>query len=310
LSETERQNVNNWYDHTLLSRLNDKKNGCIILIMQRLHEDDLVGHVLEQEDWKVLRFPAIAQEDEAFTIETPYGKRTFHRREGEALHPEREDLITLDRLRRVLNEYNFAGQYQQSPAPLEGGLIKEGWFKSYTEESKPAQFDLIFQSWDTANKPGELNDYSVCTTWGIKDRNLYLLHVFRRRMDYPTLKTAVMQQAQMWSAETIVIEDKASGTQLIQELMRAGIHGATRFEPKEEKTMRMNSCSSTIENGFVYIPKDAEWLAAFMHELKTFPNGKHDDQVDSLSQALAWVRLRLFGGAGLYWWMKEIHEKG
>jgi len=118
LSETQRRAVNDWYDHTLVSRLNDKRNGCIILIMQRLHEDDLVGHVLRQDDWQLLKFPAIAEEDESYLIQTPYGLKTFGRRQGEALHPEREPLELLARMRETQNEYNFAGQYQQAPSPL------------------------------------------------------------------------------------------------------------------------------------------------------------------------------------------------
>src|SRR6266850_232872 len=122
LSEAQRQTANDWYDHTLYSRLNDKRHGVIVIIMQRLHEDDLVGHVLAQEPWEVLSFPAIAEADEVHRIETIWGPRCFRRRQGEALHPDREPLDILDRIRRTIGEYNFAGQYQQSPAPLGGGL--------------------------------------------------------------------------------------------------------------------------------------------------------------------------------------------
>ena len=124
LSNTQRKACNEWFDHSLYSRLNNKKDGCIILIMQRLHEDDLVGHVLSVEPWKVIRFPAIADEDETHMIETPYGTRRFKRRAGEALHPEREPLEVLNHIREALGEYNFAGQYLQAPAPVGGGLVK------------------------------------------------------------------------------------------------------------------------------------------------------------------------------------------
>ena len=152
LSETQRNTVNNWYDHTLVSRLNDKRTGCIILIMQRLHEDDLVGHALGIEPWKLIRFPSIAEEDENHVIETPYGPRCFRRRAGQALQPGREPLEVLNHLREAQGEYHFAGQYQQAPAPLGGGLVKAEWFKTYTAADKPAKFEMIFQSWDTANK--------------------------------------------------------------------------------------------------------------------------------------------------------------
>ena len=131
--------------------------------MQRLHEDDLVGHVLGQEQWEVVSFPAIAETDEEHQIETIWEARCFTRRQGEPLHPDREPLDTLDRIRRTIGEYNFAGQYQQSPAPLGGGLVKAEWFKRYRENERPERFDRIVQSWDTANKATELSDFSVCT---------------------------------------------------------------------------------------------------------------------------------------------------
>src|SRR5438874_3864521 len=166
LSDAQRQAANDWFDHTLYSRQNDKRRSAIVMIMQRLQEDDPVGHVLAQEPWEVLSFPAIAEADEMHEIETIWGPRCFRRRQGEALHLGREPLEILDRIRRTIGEYNFAGQYQQSPAPLGGGLVKAVWFKRYREDELPKRFDRIVQSWDTANKATELSDFSVCTTWG------------------------------------------------------------------------------------------------------------------------------------------------
>lgn len=293
VSETRRQAVNDWFDHTLYSRLNNKCTGCIIIVMQRLHEDDLVGHVMGQEQWELLRLPAIAEEDETHQIVSLGGTRIVRRRAGEALHPEREPLEALESLRRAMGEYNFAGQYQQEPAPLGGGMVKSEWFRRYVPGEEPSRFDLIVQSWDTANKSTELNDYSVCTTWGQKNRKIYLLHVLRRRLDYPDLKRAVRQQAERFRPTNVLIEDKASGTQLIQELVRdsvGDVSGVTRYEPTMDKVMRMHSVTSTIENGFVYLPTESDWLAIYEHELTTFPTGKHDDQADSTSQALDWLK--------------------
>ena len=234
-SDTQRKAVNDWFDHTLYSRLNDKRKGRIILIMQRLHEDDLVGHVLGAEPWKVIRFPAVAEEDETHVIQTLYGTQHFARRAGEALHPEREPLEVLNHIRETQGEYNFAGQYQQAPAPLGGGLVKAEWFKTYTAADVPAKFEMIFQSWDTANKPTELSDYSVCTTWGVKEKHVYLLHVFRKRLGYPELKRTVREQAEAFGPNTILIEDRASGTQLIQELVSEGMHAIKNYEPTMDK---------------------------------------------------------------------------
>jgi hypothetical protein len=153
--------------------------------MHRLHEDDLAGHVQAQETWEVVRYPAIAEEDETHLIETALETRRVTRARGEALHPEREPLDMLEQIRRTIGEYNFAGQYQQMPAPQGGGMVKGAWFKSYTANERPAEFDRIVQSWDTANKASELSDFSVCTSWGIRGKDLYLLHVLRRRMEYP-----------------------------------------------------------------------------------------------------------------------------
>jgi predicted phage terminase large subunit-like protein len=297
-SESARNGVNNWYDHTLQTRLNDQRSGRIIIIMQRLHEEDLVGHVLDKpgsEEWRVLRFPAIAYEDEIHSIVDPFGNRsTYTRKRGELLHPERLDQATLDRLATSMGSYNFSAQYLQSPTPLDGGMIKEKWFQTYTPDMTPHAWDWVLQSWDTANKVTELSDYSVCTTWGVSGDYFYLLDVFRKKMDYPSLKRAVIDQKQGWGASTVIIEDKASGTQLIQELIHDGHYGIARFTPApgQDKVMRMHSCSSRIENGFLLLPENAEWLAEYLHELRAFPNGKHDDQVDSTSQALDWMRQR------------------
>jgi len=295
LSKALRQAGNEWFVNTLYSRLNDKRTGAIVIIMQRLHEDDLVGHVLAQEPWEVLSFPAIAETDEEHRIETICGPRCFTRRRGEALHPEREPLETLEHLRRTLGEYNFAGQYQQSPAPLGGGLVKADWFKRYRENELPERFDRVVQSWDTANKATELSDFSVCTTWGVKDKHVFLIGLFRRRLEYPELKRAVGEQQRLFNANDVVIEDKASGTQLIQDLIADGCHGVTRYQPSGDKIMRMHAQTGVIENGFVHIPETAPWLAEYVHELTVFPNGKYDDQADSTAQFLDWFKTPFVG---------------
>jgi len=262
LSESRRKSVNEWYDNTLLSRLNDKAKGCIILIMQRLHQEDLVGHVLEQEPWDVLSFPAIAEQDEIFAIESPFGRRSFQRKVGEALHPERETLETLARIRERMGEYNFSSQYQQNPIPLGGAMVKTDWLRYYEPGELPQRFDIKVQSWDTANKSTELSDYSVCTTWGLANRKVYLLDVVRQRLNYPDLKRKVKELANLHGANTILIEDKASGTQLIQDLQPEQVFGIIPYEPPSgtDKIMRLHAQTAWFESGFVFLPRSAPGL--------------------------------------------------
>ena len=285
LSDTQRNHLNSWYDNTLYTRLNDKQNGCIILVLQRVHEDDLAGHVLEQEDWVHLNLPAIAEEDEEHLIHPFTGDSlVVERDEGEALHPEREPITKLNNLKATqLGSYNFAAQYQQRPAPLEGGLVKWNWFKRY--KHLPENPGTIIQSWDTANKAGINNDYSVCTTWFVYDRKMYLVEIFRERLEFPPLKRAVEKQYQKYKPARVVIEDSGVGTGLIQELDFSGVPIVPNT-PKGDKATRIYNQTGQIEAGNVLLPEEAEWLDDLKDEITRFPNGRHDDQVDSISQAI------------------------
>jgi len=291
LSETRRKTVNDWYDNSLLSRLNDKTKGSIIIIMQRLHQDDLVGHILEQEDWEVLSFPAIAEEDQTHVIVNNFGTRLFERKIGDALHPERESLAVYANIRRSIGEYNFLSQYQQNPSPLDGAMVKPDWFRFYEPGEEPARLGRKVQSWDTANKATELSDYSVCTTWGVDYKHYYLIDVVRRKLNYPDLKRAVIEEAKKHDARTILIEDKASGTQLIQDLKSEWLNGVTGYEPPPgtDKIMRLRAQTAMFENGRVFLPRTAPWLADYVHELTTFPGSRYDDQVDSTTQFLDYI---------------------
>jgi predicted phage terminase large subunit-like protein len=292
MSETRRNSVNDWYDGTLVSRLNSKETGVIIIVMQRLHQDDLVGHVRDQEEWEVSSFPAIAREDEIHLIESPLGQRRFERKTGEALQPERESLLTLSGIRQTIGAYNFASQYQQDPMPVGGAIVRTEWLRYYDLSDLPSSFSCILQSWDTANKSGELNDFSVCTTWGATYDSFYLLAVFRRRLNYPDLKRAVLEQARIHNADIVLIEDKASGTQLIQDLKAEGVYGIVPFDPPpgSDKVLRLHSQSAEFESGRVLLPHSAPWLDEYVCELTTFPGTKYDDQVDSTTQALAHLK--------------------
>jgi len=309
LSETRRKAVNDWYDNSLSSRLNDKGNGCIIIIMQRLHQDDLVGHVLEQGNWEILSLPAIAEEEEIHQIETIFGRRYFRRKPGDLLHPERDTLATLMDIRQRTGEYTFQSQYQQAPTPVGGAMIKSTWLQYYGPNELPVKFDMKVQSWDTANKASELSDYSVCTTWGKKGERFYLIDVSRKRMDYPDLKRAVKEQAKLHKPDKILIEDRASGTQLIQELKREGLYNVKACDPSgTDKIMRLHAQSAVFENGQVFLPRTAHWLGDYVQELTSFPGSKYDDQVDSTTQALEWLRNSPVGFFDCDWSLATIRR--
>ena len=300
-SDTVRKWVNEWYSNTLMSRLNDKQRGAILVIMQRVHLDDPTGHLLGLGGWEHLSLPAIAEVPERHTIRTALETYTVERQPGDALHPEREPLSTLDELRKALGTYDFAGQYQQTPVPPGGGIVKREWWQHYPPGDLPEHFTTVVQSWDTANKKTELNNYSVCTTWGVKGKKYYLLHVKRERLEYPELKRTVIALAAQFNATTVLIEDRASGVQLIQELRSEGRTRVRGVTPTGDKVMRMQAQTAAIEAGNVMLPVQAPWLDDYVHELSVFPVGKYDDQVDSTSQALEWMVLGRWGSSwGLY----------
>jgi predicted phage terminase large subunit-like protein len=291
LSETRRKAVNDWYDNSVVSRLNDKEKGAIIITMQRLHQDDLVGHVLEQEGWEVLSLPAIAEDDEVYDTNSIFGHKQFSRRAKEVLHPARESAVTLKNIRETIGEYNFLSQYQQTPIPKGGAMVKQAWLRFY-DPAQPPKCSWIVHSWDTANKTSELNDFSVCTTWGYANGKFVLLDVVRKRLNYPDLKREVLNQQQKFDRGTIIIEDKASGTQLIQDLQRDGllnVHGIENI-PGTDKIMRLHSTTTLFENGAVLLPQTALWLNDYVAELTGFPGTKFDDQVDSTTQALQYLQ--------------------
>lgn len=314
LSETKRQSVNNWFDSTLLSRLNDKSTGCIIVIMQRLHQDDLVHHLLEQDKWELLSLPAIAEVDEHQEFQTVLGPRVHQRLAGEALHPERESLEILRSLQKQIGEYNFSSQYQQQPIPIGGAMVKEQWLLTYDELPPETNIRFRLMSCDTAVKTNEINDFSVCTFWLVdKQDRYYLVDVIRKRLEYPDLKRTIIDAANQFRPNKILIEDKASGSSLIQELRREGMSKVEAYQPPagQDKTMRLHTVTHLFEGSKVFLPKQAVWLADYRMELLGFPGTKHDDQVDSTTQALdylnnqrsnlsTWEKLGRQGPTGFY----------
>lgn len=286
MSDAKRNAVLDWYRSTLLTRLNDPVSGPIVLIQQRVHEGDLAGTLLETGGWVHLNLPAIAEGP----MEIDLGPRGIRRREiGDLLHPERLPLALLDRRREELGYYVFAAQYQQRPAPLGGGLIKWDWFKTYDRQPVSVDGDQIVQSWDTASKAEQANDYSVCTTWLVRGPSAWLIDLHRAKHEFPQLCRLIQTHAREQKAGLVLIEEAGSGIQLIQAL-KAGSQVSIRgMIPKDDKATRMLGVTHLIEGGRIAIPKNAPWLAEFQHEVVHFPKGRHDDQVDSLSQFLRWL---------------------
>ena len=291
-SETAREAVNNWYRSTLASRLNDKATGAIVTVMQRLHQNDLAGVLQEQGGWRNLSLPAIATESQTIPL---LGVRTHVRQVGDILHPSRESLATLELQRAMMGSTDFAAQYQQDPVPAGGNTIKVYWLKTYPPSFVPELPGIIVQSWDTANKDNPRADYSVCTTAHVRGREVRILHVFRAKLDFPELKHMAIHLAREYRAGVLLIEDQASGTQLLSTLRSEqprGVPSPIGRRPEGNKVSRMEGVSAQVEAGDLMLPEDASWLAEFKSELCAFPHGKNDDQADSLSQLMIWVRDR------------------
>jgi predicted phage terminase large subunit-like protein len=284
LSEPRREAVNQWYTNTLLSRLDDRITGAIVIVMQRVHMEDLVGYVTRHsEEWTILKLPAIATDDQR--IATGPG-RSYLYRANEVLHPAREPLPVLETYRTQLGSDTFSTQYQQEPVPPGGAMIKRHWVRRYRTPPARAPRTRIIQSWDTACKGGAENDWSVCTTWLIENKQFYLLAVDRGRHDYPDLKQRVIALAQRHKPNRILVEDAGTGTALVAELRRMGLT-IIGIKPEKDKVTRMSVQSAKFEAGLVHLPEQAPWLGSFEAELFAFPGSRHDDQIDSVSQALA-----------------------
>ena len=284
MSDTARARHIEWYSTTLISRLDNKEEDAIIVVMQRLHQDDLVGHLLQERGWQHLSLPAIAETEQQIEI----GPGQYHMRQiGDLLHPARESREVLDNIKKGMGSATFSAQYQQAPVPPGGNMIDWAWFGWY-EPNNSRKFDEIIISWDTAMKATELSDYSVGTVWGVWCGFYYLLDLIRVRLGYPALRRKIVDVYNQWDRRTILIEDAGSGTSLIQDLRDSNIL-AHPIKPEGDKVMRMAAQAAKIENGEVFLPRHAEWLDDLRTELLAFPHGSHDDQVDSISQALSWM---------------------
>jgi predicted phage terminase large subunit-like protein len=275
-----------WFSNTFSSRLNDKKRGVIIIVMQRLHNNDLCGFLLHKGGWNHLNLQAINEEERILNI----GNFTKYLGQGEILFESREGIEELERIKNDMGIYNFNAQYQQKPLIIENGMIRREWLLKY---NKNINFENIYLSFDTAIKTGSNNDPTVCTVWGSFKNNYYLINVVRKWLEYPELKREATQLIKMYNPTAILIEDKSSGQSLIQDLKREMIKNIIAIKVTRDKITRFASVTPFFESGRIFIcENNAMWLYDYEYELLAFPLGEHDDQVDSTSQFLNWLRGR------------------
>jgi predicted phage terminase large subunit-like protein len=291
-SDTARRAAERFYEGTLVSRLNSKATAPVIVVQQRLHEDDFSAYLLRKGNYQHLNMPAIAQQDYE---ELPlYGGRTFIRRKGDALFPEREDLATLERTRSDMGDPEFWAQYLQDPVPEGGNDFNFDLIRTVVQPPARAQCAPVAQSWDPAFTTGPNSAFSVCTTWGYHAGKWYLLDVWRGRLTFPELQDKVIAHKARWNADHVIVEGAGSGIELVQQLRRDRRHLNVMVcklgvGNKEE---RLIAQSARLIGGDFVIPSAAEWFRDLRHEFRAFPNGKYSDQVDSVTQFVAWAKSR------------------
>ncbi len=284
-SQTRREAVNNWFGGTMLSRLNNKRESQIVVVMQRLHLDDLTGYLLrETQGWSLLSLPAIAIVPE----DVPLGRGcTYSRQAGELLHPEREDESAYAELRETMGPARFSAQYQQRPVPTDGEFLDSEWFRFYDEPPTVDRKSYVIQSWDTATKDGLTSAYSACVTLLVHQGNYFLLDVTRQKLNFPALRQLALALSDRFKPRYILIEDASTGPALAAEIRWKQKAIVKLEKPKVDKRVRLFIEQPKFASGRVWFPRSAPWLRAFLDELLSFPEGRYSDQVDALSQALA-----------------------
>jgi len=299
ISQAERETVNLRFDATFRSRLNDPATGVKIIIMQRLHELDLTGHVLSREAprWKHLSLPAIAEAEEDWQLAS--GEHLHARRPGDLLWPERLTPSFLESQRIGMGSWAFNGQYQQSPAPLQGGIVKRQWVRFYRQ--LPERFDFMVQSWDCTFSGGSDNDFVAGQVWA-RSAGKYFMLPYRtyERLDFgPTMAAVKACHGKFPGAHAILIEDKANGPAIISELQKE-IGGVVAVNPEGGKIARAQATAPLWEAGSIELPDpqvfSLSWMEDYLHNLCAFPKAAHDDDMDATSQALIYMRSRLGGG--------------
>jgi predicted phage terminase large subunit-like protein len=284
-SPTARETCIEWFNSTVFTRFNHPKKGRMIVVAQRLHAEDLPGHLIEVGGWEQLILPAVNPRDQTYDVVAGGLKVRLHA--GRILQPSRHDLADLEQLKKQMGEHDFEAQFNQCPVPPGGATFKESWIQRYDEPPKASRTEAVIQSWDTAYEGDETVAYSVCTTWAKCPEGYFLLDVWRDRPNFPELCKQVYAHKKKFGAKMVIIEKKASGISLIET-----IHNIEKqpwlvyISPQKSKVERAQQQSVKFEQGKVWLPRQAEWLAAYEAELFTFPHCRFDDQVDSTVQLL------------------------
>lgn len=254
-----------------------------VVIMQRLHEMDPTGWLLEQGGWEHLCLPAEFEPERRSVTCIWQDPRT---KPGELLWPEQFPPNTIDDIKKALGSYSSAGQLQQRPAPDAGGIFQRAWWKFY--DVLPESFDEVIQSWDMAFKGTDETDFVVGQVWGRKGADKYLLDQVRARVGFTESVRMVRLLSAKWpESRAKLIEDKANGSAIIDTLKKE-IPGMIAVNPEGGKEARAHAVSPTVEAGNVWLPPEliAPWIDEFLMEHSVFPNGANDDQVDATTQAL------------------------
>ena len=299
ISQVEREAVNLRFDTTFRSRINDPATGVKIIIMQRLHELDLTGHVLARESsrWKHVSLPAVAEKDQHWKF--PESKEIVNQKAGQLLWPARLPQSFLDSQRIGMGSWAFNGQYLQTPAPLDGGIVKRQWVRFYRQ--LPEKFEFMVQSWDCTFSGGQENDFVAGQVWA-RFGGKYFMLPYRTydRLDFgPTMAAIKACHAKFPQANAVLIEDKANGPAIISELQKE-IAGVVAVNPEGGKLARAQATAPLWESGSIELPDPqifgCNWIEDYLHNICTFPKAAHDDDVDATSQALIYMRSRLGGG--------------
>lgn len=286
-SATEREASIAFFKNTLQTRLNDPKKGAIIVIMQRLHENDLTGYILsEQLGYEHVCLPAEAPE--RTVIHFPISGREIIREEGDLLNPGRFDKEALEGLKKSMGSVQYAGQFQQTPAPAEGVIFKREWLQNFYTTA-PATHDI--QSWDMAFTKSEGSAKVAGFVMGRYGSSIYIKDLVNDKMSFTESVTAVRTLTGKWpKARAKVIENKANGPAIV-DLLKKEIPGMVEFNPKGSKEERAISVTPYFEAGNIFLPdpKTNPWVDDLIRDLLIFPKGTYKDTVDALVQGILYL---------------------